>query len=105
MVEPLGIAGAGIALCSAYVVMLVVIYLLTRELFTVPFEWRRLSALVVLLATVSVLGELLLPTSGLAGFASRAGALALIPIALLVGGFLTPAERARLTALIPGKRH
>jgi O-antigen/teichoic acid export membrane protein len=104
LVDPLGIAGAGIALCGAYVVMLAVIYVLTRQLFTVPFEWRRLSALVALLTLVGVGGELLLPTSGLAGFAARSAALVAIPIALLAGGFLNPNERARLTTLIRGKR-
>jgi len=104
LVDPLGIAGAGIALCGAYVVMLAVIYVLTRTLFTVPFEWRRLSFLVGLLTLVAVAGELLLPTSGLGGFVSRSAALALIPIALLAGGFLTATERARLTTLIRGKR-
>jgi len=104
LVDPLGIAGAGIALCGAYVVMLAVIYVLTRKLFTVPFEWRRLSFLVGLLTLVAVAGELLLPTSGLGGFVSRSAALALIPIALLAGGFLTATERARLTTLIRGKR-
>src|ERR1019366_7889838 len=41
----LGIAGAGIALCGAYAAMLLVMYLLTRSLFKVGFEWRRLSQL------------------------------------------------------------
>ena len=40
LVEPLGIAGAGIALVAAYAVMLVVLHLLTRGLFAVPFDWR-----------------------------------------------------------------
>lgn len=101
---PLGIAGAGIALCSAYVVMLVAIHLLTRRLFTVPFEWGRLSRLVALLAGVSVAGELLLPTEGAVGFLTRLLALAVIPVALLLGGFLTPAEKARLRSLVPGQR-
>jgi O-antigen/teichoic acid export membrane protein len=104
LVGPLGIAGAGIALCSAYVVMLVAIYLLTRTLFAVPFEWRRLSALVALLAAVAVGGELALPTSGATGFVTRSAALAAIPVLLWLGGFVTAAERARLTALIRGKR-
>ena len=43
LVGPLGIAGAGIALCAAYLVMLVVVHLLTRRLFAVPFEWARLA--------------------------------------------------------------
>ena len=61
LVEPLGIAGAGIALVAAYAVMLVVLHLLTRGLFAVPFDWRRLAHAVVLLAGVAVAGELLLP--------------------------------------------
>ena len=44
LVPPLGIAGAGIALCGAYVVMLTVMHFLTRRLFAVAFEWRRLAA-------------------------------------------------------------
>ena len=43
LVEPLGIEGAGIALCGAYLVMLVAMHLLTRGLFVVAFEWRRIA--------------------------------------------------------------
>ncbi len=50
----LGIAGAGLALCGAYAVMLVVSYLLTRSLFKVGFEWRRLAQLAAILAGVAV---------------------------------------------------
>jgi len=63
----LGIAGAGLALCGAYAAMLVAMYLLTRRLFKVGFEWRRLAHLTVVLAGVAVSGELLLPTHGAAG--------------------------------------
>ena len=45
----LGIAGAGLALCGAYAVMLVVMYMLTRSLFRVGFEWRRLAQLAAIL--------------------------------------------------------
>src|SRR5207302_254266 len=45
LVPPLGIAGAGIALCGAYVVMLAVMHALTRRAFRVSFEWRRLLQL------------------------------------------------------------
>ena len=50
LVGPLGIAGAGIALCGAYVVIVAVLHLLTRRLFVVPFEWARLAAAVAVLA-------------------------------------------------------
>jgi O-antigen/teichoic acid export membrane protein len=74
----LGIAGAGIALCGAYLAMLAVMHLLTRNLFGVPFQWRRLAQLSAILATVAVTGELLLPTSGFSGLALRVAWLALV---------------------------
>ena len=45
LVPALGIAGAGIALCGAYVVMIAVMHLLTRRAFAAAFEWRRLAQL------------------------------------------------------------
>jgi O-antigen/teichoic acid export membrane protein len=83
LVGPLGPSGAGISLCAAYLAMLVVVHLLTRRLFAVPFEWARLARIVAIVAGVSVAGELLLPESGASGFASRALALALIPVLLV----------------------
>ena len=88
----LGISGAGLALCGAYAAMLVVMYVLTRTLFRVGFEWGRLAQLTAILAAVAVSGELLLPTSGAGGFASRAAWLALIPAALLATRFFHPHE-------------
>ena len=82
-VDRVGIAGAGIALCAAYAVMLLAIHLLTRRLFAVPFAWARMAAITGVLAVIAVGGELLLPTDGLAGFVSRCAAVALIPLALL----------------------
>jgi O-antigen/teichoic acid export membrane protein len=83
LVGPLGPTGAGISLCAAYVAMLVVVHLLTRRLFVVPFEWPHLARIVAIIAGASVAGELLLPTSGVGGFASRALVFALIPVALV----------------------
>ena len=99
LVEPLGIAGAGIALVAAYAVMLVVAHLLTRRLFSVPFEWARLAHAVALLAGVAVAGELLLPTSGAYGLATRALALAALPVLFVVTRFASPAELAGLRSL------
>jgi O-antigen/teichoic acid export membrane protein len=96
----LGIAGAGIALCGAYAGMLVVMYLLTRTLFKVGFEWRRLAQLAAILVGVAVSGELLLPTRGLAGVVLRVGWLALVPGLLLLTRFFHPHERAQARALV-----
>lgn len=96
LVEPLGIAGAGIALVAAYGVMLVVLHLLTRGLFAVPFEWGRLAHAVGLLAGASVAGALLLPEAGVAGFVTRALTLAALPAAFAATRFARPAEREGL---------
>jgi O-antigen/teichoic acid export membrane protein len=100
----LGIAGAGIALCGGYVAMLAVMYLLTRGLLEVRFEWRRLALLTAILAAVAVSGELLLPTSGAVGFALRLAWLSLLPALLWATRFFAPHERARARALLADAR-
>jgi O-antigen/teichoic acid export membrane protein len=100
LVEPLGIAGAGIALCAAYLAMLVVVHLLTRRLFPVPFEWARLGATIAVLAAATVAGELLLPTAGVAGFAGRALLLVALPPLLVAARVVTLAELTGLRAAL-----
>ncbi len=95
-VPPLGIAGAGIALVIAYAAMILAIHLLTRRLFTVSFEWDRLLRLVAVFAAISVAGELLLPTHGLAGFLLRGAAWCLLIPALRAAGFFRAAELERI---------
>jgi O-antigen/teichoic acid export membrane protein len=95
----LGVAGAGLALCGAYAAMLVVMYLLTRSLFRVGFEWLRLGKLVVVLAGVAVSGELLLPSAGLAGLLLRCAWLALVPAGLWASRFVHPHELAQARTL------
>jgi O-antigen/teichoic acid export membrane protein len=92
LVPPLGIAGAGIALAGAYVVVLVVMWLSIRNLFPVAFEWSRLALLTAIAGGIAVAGELLLPTDGAVGFVTRALALAAIPAALYAARFFRPGE-------------
>ena len=96
----LGIEGAGVALCGAYAAMLLVIYLLTRSLFRVGFQWRRLAQLAAIFAGVAVGGNLLLPTHGLQGFLLRVLWLALVPALLLLTRFFPPNERSQARELI-----
>ncbi|WCB91424.1 hypothetical protein DSM104299_00095 [Baekduia alba] len=99
LVGPLGIAGAGIALCGAYVVIVATLYLLTRHLFAVPFEWARLSAAVAVFTVIGVGGELLLPTQGATGLITRFALLLLVPPALVAARVVTVAELKRLGEL------
>jgi O-antigen/teichoic acid export membrane protein len=100
----LGIAGAGIALCGAYATMLLVMYLLTRSLFEVGFEWRRLAQLTAILAGVALSGELLLPDHGVAGLLERVAWLALVPVMLPLTRFFHPHELERARALLADGR-
>jgi len=95
----LGIAGAGLALAGAYVAMLIAMRLLTRRLFRVDFEWRRIALLALVLGGLSGAGELLLPTSGAAGFVSRALLALALPAVLGLAGFYRPEERAQIRVL------
>jgi O-antigen/teichoic acid export membrane protein len=104
LVPPLGIAGAGLALCGAYLIMLGVMYLLTRHAFTVRFEWGRLLRIVVVMGGLSVAGDLLLPTAGFVGFITRLLVFAAIPLVLLATGFAHGAELAQLRSLIARAR-
>jgi O-antigen/teichoic acid export membrane protein len=104
LVPPLGIAGAGIALVIAYAAMIVVIYVLTRPLFTIGFEWGRLSRLVAVLVAVAVGGDLLAPTHGLAGFLLRGLAWCLIFPLLRAIGFFSAVELERVSTLLRAVR-
>ncbi len=96
----LGIAGAGIALCGAYVAMIVAMHLLTRGVFAVGFQWWRLGHATAVLAGVAISGELLLPSAGAAGLLLRVLWLALAPALLLLTGFFAPRERDQARALV-----
>jgi O-antigen/teichoic acid export membrane protein len=100
LVPALGLAGAGLALCGAYVVMLAVMHVLTRHAFPVDFEWRRLVQLSVVVGGLAAAGDLALPTSGVVGFISRAAVWALIPLVLLGTGFAHGAELHQARALL-----
>jgi O-antigen/teichoic acid export membrane protein len=100
LVPPLGIAGAGIALSGAYVVMLAIMHFLTRRAFRVAFEWRRLAQVCVVMGAVAVAGDLLLPTHGFVGFITRLAALCAIPVLLAATGFAHSEELRQLRALM-----
>jgi O-antigen/teichoic acid export membrane protein len=100
LVPPLGIAGAGIALCGAYVVMLAVMHLLTRRAFSVAFEWLRLVELAVVMGGVAVAGDVLLPAHGAVGLLSRAAAFLTIPPALYLIGFAHAEEIGGLRRVV-----
>jgi O-antigen/teichoic acid export membrane protein len=100
LVPPFGIAGAGIALCGAYAAMLGVMHLLTRRLFEVAFEWRRLAHIVLVVGGIAVIGDLVLPTHGAVGLLSRIAAFLAIAPALYLTGFAHPEEVGNLRRVL-----
>jgi O-antigen/teichoic acid export membrane protein len=99
LIPPLGIVGAALALVGSYLIVLVLMYGFTQRLFRVPYEWGRLALVVGVAAVLIAAGELLLPTEGIVGLASRTGLWLTFPLILHIGGFLTPAERVRARQL------
>jgi O-antigen/teichoic acid export membrane protein len=95
-----GIVGAGLALVGAYLVVLALMYVFTQRLFPVPYEWVRLALVAGSAAVLVGAGETLLPTSGLAGLASRTAIWLAYPLILFAVGFLHEEERLRLGELL-----
>jgi O-antigen/teichoic acid export membrane protein len=94
-----GIVGAGIALVVAYLVMVALMYAVTRRVFPLGLEWGRIARIGGLAAGLFAAGELLLPDSGAVGLLARA---ALVPAfwgLLLATGFFHAAELAQLRAI------
>jgi O-antigen/teichoic acid export membrane protein len=99
LVPPLGIVGAGIALVASYLIVVALMYGFTQRLFPVPYEWARLTRVVLISAALVGLGEWLLPTAGADGFITRLALWFVYPAALLLSGFFSAEERSWLAAL------
>ena len=80
LIPELGIVGAGISLVASYAVVLALMYVFTQRLFPVPYEWGRLApGRSCWRAVLVAAGELLLPTEGFVGLASRTALWLLYP--------------------------
>jgi O-antigen/teichoic acid export membrane protein len=99
LVPPYGLVGAGLALVGSYLVMLALMYAVSRKLFAIPFQWGRLARVVLIAGGLYALGELALPTSGAEGLLLRAALVPLFPLLLYVSGFLRPEELGYLRAM------
>jgi O-antigen/teichoic acid export membrane protein len=98
LIPPYGMMGAAIATLAAYLALFVAMWLNSRRVYPVAYQWRRVLSL------ASVAG-------GLTGLAwalpvSLPVAVALVlayPVLLVPLGFYLPAERARLRRLLPSR--
>ncbi len=99
-----GIIGAGVALLVSYLVVVALMHQIVRRLFFVPYEWGRLGLAIGWGALLIATGELFVAHDGIAGLAAVIGLCAAYPAALLITGFLTDDERARLNSLFASVR-
>ena len=81
-------------------IVIVLIYGVSRRIFPIPWQWGRLAVVVGAAAVLIAGGELLLPTDGAAGFISRLAVFALYPAILWFGGAINRGEREQVRALI-----
>ncbi len=92
-----GMMGAAVATLAAYVALFLGMWLRSRRVYAVPYQWRRLLTLATVAAGLTILGREL-------GSLPVAIALSLAyPFVLLPLGFYQPAELAKLRRrLAPG---
>lgn len=98
LVPEIGIAGAGLALVISYGLAVLLMAIFTQRLFPVPWQWGRLALIFGSAAAVIAAGDLLLPTEGIGGLASRSGLWLAYP-AILWFGALGSGERASVREL------
>jgi O-antigen/teichoic acid export membrane protein len=91
-----GMMGAAVATLVAYLVLFLGMWLNSRRVYPVPYQWRR----VITLATVAV-GLTLLGVA-VGSLPLAIALIVLYPLALLPLGFYQRAELARLRRLAPG---
>ncbi|HET6830530.1 MAG TPA: oligosaccharide flippase family protein [Solirubrobacterales bacterium] len=104
LVPAWGIVGAGVALIASYLIVIVLIYLVSRRIFPIPWQWGRLAVVVGAAAALIAAGEVLLPTDGAAGFLSRLALIGLYPLILWFGGAVRPDERRQVAELLSPER-
>jgi O-antigen/teichoic acid export membrane protein len=104
LVPAWGIVGAGVALILSYLIVIVLIYAVSRRIFPIPWQWGRLAVVVGAAAALIAVGEALLPTDGAAGFLSRLALVALYPLVLWFGGAVRADERRQVLELLGPER-
>ena len=100
LVPPYGIVGAGVALVASYAIVVVLLAFVTHRIFPIHWQWRRMAVAVGAAVALVVVGELALPTDGVAGLLSRAALWLAYPVALWFGGALDRSERAAITEIV-----
>jgi O-antigen/teichoic acid export membrane protein len=98
LIPPYGMMGAAVATVAAYVALFVAMWLNSRRVYPVAYQWRRVLTIAGVAAALTAAAWAL--------DAPLAVAVALVlayPLVLLPLGFYLPAERARLRRLVTSR--
>ncbi len=96
LIPPYGMMGAAIATLVAYVVLFVGMWVRSRRVYPVPYQWRRI------LTIAGVAGGLTIVATGLHSLPVSIALTLAFPLVLVPLRFYQPSELARLRRLAPG---
>lgn len=100
LIPVLGILGAALSTIIAYMAMVAVLYVISKRIYRVDYEFGRIGIVLAVTAFAALLPELIPLGTYLAGFLVRAGMLFLPGIVYFYGGFLRPEEIRAIRSLI-----
>lgn len=99
LIPPYGMVGAAISTAAAYVALLAGMILYAQRVYPVPYQWRRVATLTGVGVGLTVLGNALHVSLGVAIVLALA-----FPLVLLPAGFYLPGELRRIRRLVPALR-
>lgn len=92
LIPVLGILGAAVSALAAYLVMSVALYILSRRMYRVEYEFGRIGIVLLVTAAVALVPEFIAPGGIWMGWVYRSCLLFLPVMIYLFGGFLKPEE-------------
>ena len=99
MIPLLGILGAALSTVVAYVSMVAVLYVISKRVYRVDYEFGRLGVVFAVTACAALIPEFFPVGVNWTGFLVRAALLLLPPAVYLCGGFLSPEEFRAIRSL------
>jgi O-antigen/teichoic acid export membrane protein len=100
LIPPWGLMGAALATLVSYVLMAILLYVLVRRIYPVPYEWARLGKIAVA-AIVVIAGGFLAQHTGFT-LGLKTLVLVMFPVLLYVFRFYVPGEMKVLSGLAAG---
>ncbi|MFA6473166.1 MAG: polysaccharide biosynthesis C-terminal domain-containing protein, partial [Candidatus Latescibacterota bacterium] len=92
IIPMLGITGAAIATIVAYMAMVAVLYVISKRVYRVDYEFGRLGIVCIVTAFAAMLPEFISPQGSFENISMRVALIFLPPVVYLASGFIRPEE-------------